>query len=316
MPSWGPVGIVECRWKSRVALAGPNTWCKPRVDGMDSGEPPRTAVVSSAPVQPGYPTPPPGYGYGYGPDRGSVPGRGSRPSQNKQGRSGAGVLVGVGCLLLLVLAVVGGVGIYLATRDKRSTSGPETPVLPSAGSVVARDLRDFVSPRGGIVFVAELVNTGSTAVAPLPRLRLLDAQRAEVASVPCPNPPRLLGPGEKAPCAFSFAGARSSFASSDVVVEARAATAREVRLTASNVVLGRSFATQLTGTVANPAAVTVRNPQVVATVYGVDGKIVGAATLDLKKELGAGASSPFVVVIPDVAALPKTFAVRAVGTPD
>ena len=272
-------------------------------------------MVSSAPVQPGLPTPPPGYGYGYGPDRGSVPGRGSRPSGGKQGRGGAGVLIGVGCLLLLVLVVLGGVGLYLMTRDKRS-AGNDTPAPPSSGSAVARDLRDFPSVRGGLVFVAEIVNTGSVAVAPAARLRLLDAQRAEVASVPCANPPRLLGPGEKAPCVFTFGGAKSAFVSSDVVILSPAATAREVRLTATNVVLGRGFGTQVTGTVTNPAAVTVRNPQVVATVYGLDGKIVGAATLDLKKELGAGQSSPFAVVVPDVAAPAKTFAVRAVGTPD
>ena len=260
--------------------------------------------------------PPPGYGYGYGPERGSAPGRGARPSTPKQGRGGFGVLVGVGCMLLLVLVAVGGVGIYLLVRERGATAGGDKPAPPSSGSAVARDLRDFPSARGGLVFVAEIVNTGPVAIAPLPRLRLLDAKRAEVASVPCASPPRLLGPGEKAPCVFTFAGAKASFVSSDVVIDAPAANAREARLTVTNTVLGRSFASQVSGTVTNPAAVTVRNPQLVATLYGFDGKIVGAGTLDLKRELTAGQSSPFVVVVPDVAAPAKTFAVRAVGTPD
>jgi 4-hydroxy-3-methylbut-2-enyl diphosphate reductase len=62
---------------------------------------------------------------------------------------------------------------------------------------------------------------------------------------------------------FTFAGVKTSFATSEVVVEAPAATAREVRLTATNVVLGRGFGTTVSGTVTNPAAVTVHNPQVV-----------------------------------------------------
>jgi hypothetical protein len=275
-------------------------------------------VVSSAGVHTGRPpTPPPGYGYGYGgPDRASAPGRGARQSTPKQGRGGFGVLVGVGCMLMLVLVVVGGVGIYWMVRERRAGASDVTPEAPSSGSAVARDLRDFPSPRGGLVFVAEIVNTGAVAIAPSPRLRLLDAKRAEIASVPCASPPRLLGPGEKAPCSFSFAGAKSSFASADVIIDAPPASAREVRLTVTNTALGRGFASQVTGTVTNPAAVTVRSPQVVATLYGADGKIVGAGTLELKRELTARQSSPFVVAVPDVAAPPKTFAVRAVGTPD
>jgi hypothetical protein len=61
---------------------------------------------------------------------------------------------------------------------------------------------------------------------------------------------------------------------------------------------------------------TVRGSVVVATLYGTDGRIVGGGSVDLGRDLPANGKAPFTVTIADTAALPKTFAVRAVGSPD
>jgi hypothetical protein len=237
----------------------------------------------------------------------------------KKGGSSVGVILGAGCALLMVLVAVVAVGLYVVLRPGAGSSaaGPPPRTQGGTSSVTAKDLRDFSGSRGQVLFVAELVNGGTTSVTPSARVRLFDARRTEVASLPCNVAVRQLGPGEKAPCTFSYSGARSSFTSSEVVVDSSPASARQALLTVTGAVLSRAgIGHQVAGTVTNPASVAMRSGNVLVTLYGADGRIVGAGSFDLSRGLAAGAKAPFIVNVVDVASPPKTFAARAVASPD
>jgi hypothetical protein len=236
----------------------------------------------------------------------------------KKGGSSVGVILGAGCALLMVLVAVVAVGLYVVLRPGAGSSAAPPPRPErGTGSVTAKDLRDFTSSRGQVLFVAELVNGGTTPVTPSARVRLFDARRTEVASLPCNVPVRQLGPSEKAPCTFSYSGARSSFTSSEVVVDSSPASGRQALLTVTGAALSRAgIGHQVAGTVTNPASVAMRSGNVLVTLYGADGRIVGAGSFDLSRGLAAGAKAPFIVSVVDVASPPKTFATRAVGSPD
>lgn len=241
-----------------------------------------------------------------------APGRPSigqgRPSNvQKSGASG-------GLIVLIVLGIVAVlVGIVVLVIE---LVGNTTRVFTGGdASAVVRDVRALRDKAGGVVYVAEIENTGGeTSGAIAATLTLLDAQRAPLGTRTCAPSVLHVAPHERVPCVLSF-GAVANPASLDWKIDARPLGdgVHPIDLATSGVTLGQKGAqTVLQGSVRNGSSVAAKRVVVIASLYGADKTLVGAAMASVAN-LEPGASSPFAVTVPVVGPAPVTFAARAVG---
>jgi len=274
-----------------------------------SAYPPGGGPAGSVPPAPG----------GYGPPGPQRPSFEGRPSAMKKSGGGWAVILGGGCAIVVIAGAIVAVVVLLVARAGTPTPAAPAPTgAPVPGArVVARDVRELRDVAGRLAFVAELQNGGSPVGTVSARLRLLSASR-EVAGATCTPALRLLPAGDKVPCTFSFAQAPGPYDRTDVVVDARAPPAilELASLVVTRSSLGRpASGAEVDGTLSNQGTFAARSVAVLVSFYGADGKIVGAGTFQLGRELRAGTSVAFTVVA-DVAAPVRTFNAKAVGYRD
>jgi len=183
-----------------------------------------------------------------------------------------------------------------------------------------RDLREFKGDTDNqLHFVGEILNTGDDPIGfPTAKITFYDAAKTAVASTACGSLVRTLLPGQKVPCTF-FAPHAQAYVSymAEVTPMAAIATREPPTLTVSGVKFTpRKGYTpyQLDGKVTNASAFKAKQAWVIVSLYGADGKIVGAdQTVVAGTDLPAGGSGLFSAKIDNVAAKPETYTILAVG---
>jgi hypothetical protein len=250
-----------------------------------------------------------------------------------------GLIVGLGCLGVVVLG-----GIVLAfvlvsfRRAATVAAGLAPPVTrPASGGTTAgagtgigtgtgtlklelHDLRDFPGSFGKArYFVGELRNTGDTAIgSPLARVTLLDAANTAIDSSVCASIVRVLPPGEKVPCTFSSSKADGFASTRTEITPTRPyfkGTLAEFKVEGIKFTPKKGYSpNQLEGKITNLSPFKAKSVWALVSLYGTDGKIVGAEqALVAGSDLEAGASALFSAKVYNVAAQPQTYTAKAIG---
>ncbi len=301
----------------------------PPPGGGGFGGPPPGGGGFGGPPQGGYGGPPPG-GYGGPP----MP-----PSPPQKKGPNVGLIVGLGCLGLVVLGGLGIGGIAFMSYRRAATAAaaitrPSTITPPprsgtpsgglgaGSGSLKAelRDLREFKGDFGkGRYFVGEIHNTGDTALGfPSAKITLLDASNTAVDSGTCASVIQSLPPGQKVPCTFSTFKAVTYATTKVDINPMRSYTTKAL---ADLKVEGIKFTPkkgysphQLEGKITNRSSFKAKSVWALVSLYGADGKIVGAEqTLVAGSDLDGGQSGLFSAKVYNAAAAPQTYNVIAIG---
>jgi len=280
---------------------------------------------------------PPGGGYG-GPPPGGYGGPPMPPSPPQKQGPNVGLIVGLGCLVLFVLGGIGLAFVFFGfRRAATSVAGiaPPVAVRPTSGGtsggvgvgtgtgalkVELHDLRDFAGSFGKArYFVGELQNTGDTAVGyPSAKITLLDASNTAIDSTVCASVIRLLPPGDKVPCTFSSSKADGFKSSRTEITPMRSylkGVPAEFKVEGIKFTPKKGYSpNQLEGKITNLSSFKAKSVWALVSLYGTDGKIVGAEqTLVAGSDLEAGASALFSAKVYNVAAQPQTYTVKPVG---
>jgi hypothetical protein len=240
-------------------------------------------------------------------------------------------VVGLGCLGLFILGVIGsGVAAALLARKAASTTipAPGRPVpvtapAPIAGGVLSaelRDVREFKSDFDGLLhFIGEIHNVGDAPLGfPSVKITFYDASKTAVSSTTCGSLVRTLLPGQKVPCSFMAPQGHAYVSYATTITPMAAPVTRELptlNVTGVKFTPRKGFTPhQLEGKVTNASAFTAKQVWVVVSLYGADGKIVGAdQALVAGADLPAAASALFSAKIFSVAAKPETYSILATG---
>jgi hypothetical protein len=261
------------------------------------------------------------------------------PSPPQKKGPNVGLIVGLGCL---GLAVLGGIGITVlvvfgarsvvtpppAPITRGATTTPPRSGTPSgglgtgSGSLKAelRDLREFKADFGkGRYFVGEIYNTGDTALGfPSAKITLLDASNTAVDSGTCASVIQSLPPGEKVPCTFStFKAVTYATSKIDITPMRSYTTKARADLKVENIKFTpkKGYSPhQLEGKITNLSSFKAKSVWALVSLYGADGKIVGAEqTLVAGSDLDGGQGGLFSAKVYNVAAAPQTYNVIAIG---
>lgn len=296
-----------------------------------SGPPP---PWGGGPGGPGGYGPPPG---GYGPPPGGPGGYGMAPMQPPQKKGpNIGLIIGLGCLgifviggIVTVLLIYAGyrkaaaIAATLPTTTTKSISGGGyAPPTAPLGSLKAelKDLRDFKGDFGKARhFVGELYNTGDEALGfPTAKVTLYDAANTAIDSGTCASVVRVLAPGQKIPCFFSTYKTDSYSTYKTEITPMKSfykGDLPEFGISDTKFVQKRGYSPyQLDGKITNKSSFKAKSVWALVSLYGADGKIVGAEqALVAGTDLEAGTSGLFSAKIYNVAAAPQTWNVIAVG---
>ena len=257
------------------------------------------------------------------------------PSPPQKSGPNVGLIVGLGCLGLVVLGGLGVGGAALFAYRRASTMAIPTTVAPpprvgstgptpaaTTGTLKAelRDLRDFKGTFGKArYFVGEISNTGDTPLGyPSAKVTLLDASSTAIDSGTCASVIHALAPGEKVPCTFLTLKS-DAFATTKIEITPMRAYSKKEE--ADLKVEGIKFTPkkgysphQIAGKITNLSSFKAKSVWALVSVYGADGKIVGAEqSLVAGSDLDAGSSALFSSKIYNVAATPVTYHVKAIG---
>jgi hypothetical protein len=247
-----------------------------------------------------------------------------------------GLLVGLGCGGLVVVGGIITAVVALTARSTPPTSTGSVATTPSTPSTLApppmtggdlkaevRDLRHFKGDFGKTRhFVGEIINTGADPVGfPTAKVTLFDTANTAVDSGTCASLVRVLEPGEKVPCTFSvFKG--ENFATFKVEMSPMRSFYRgelaKLEITDIKFTPKRGYNPhQLEGKITNKGTFKAKSVWALVSLYGVDGKIVGAdQTVIAGNDLDQGASALFTAKIYNVADKPETYRVKAIGYSD
>lgn len=253
-------------------------------------------------------------------------------SPPKKSGSPAGLIIGIGCAVLFVL-VAGGAGFaifFLRGKASSSVSSSPSSGRPSSATAVSGDLkaevRDLKHYKGDFGkmrhFIGEIHNTGTEPIGyPTAKVTLFDASNVAVDSGVCGSVVRTLPPGEKLPCMFSVFKA-DSFATFKVEITPMKAFQRgdaaDLEVTDIKFTPKRGFNPhQLDGKITNKSSFKAKGVWAVVSLYGTDGKIVGADQTQIAgADLDPGGSALFTAKVYNVADKPETYRVAAVGYGD
>ncbi len=294
----------------------------------------------------GYGGPPPGGGYGGPPNPyGGPPGGGGFggppnpwgdpplvPAPVKSGPN-VGLIIGLGCGGLAVLTVIVGAVMFVALRKPPTPApiraSPSKPApAPLGGGVTStgtlkgevRDLRDFKVEFGkSRHFVGELHNTGTDALGfPNAKVTLYDSANTAIDSGICASLVRVLPPGEKVPCTFSSLKADGFTTFKAEVTPMRSyfkGSLADVKVSDIKFIPKAGYTPHtLEGRVTNASGFRAKSVWAIVSLYGADGKIVGAdQALVAGTDLDAGQAALFSAKIYNVAAKPETYTVKAIG---
>ena len=279
--------------------------------------------------------PPGGGGFG-GPPPGGYGGPPMPPSPPQKPGSNVGMIVGIGCVALLVLGGIAAAFVLFYVRKAAtvaitppaSTRPLSPPASPGLGAGVGtgalkielHDLRDFTGSFGkSRYFVGELQNTGDAAVGyPSAKVTLLDAGNTAIDSGVCASVIRLLPPGEKVPCTFSSSKADGYATSRTEVTPMRSylkGSPANLKVEGIKFTPKKGYSpNQLEGKITNLSSFKAKSVWALVSLYGTDGKIVGAEqTMVAGSDLDAGGSALFSAKVYNVAAQPQTYTVKAIG---
>lgn len=261
------------------------------------------------------------------------------PSPPQKKGPNVGLIVGLGCLGLVVLGGLGIGGIAFMsyrraaavaaeiTRPSTATTPPRSGspsggIAAGSGSLKAelRDLRESKSDFGkGHYFVGELYNTGDTPLGFISaKVTLLDASNTAVDSGVCASVVQALPPGEKVPCAISMFKAATYATTKIDITPMRSYTTKPLAdLKVENIKFTpkKGYSPhQLEGKITNLSSFKAKSVWALVSLYGADGKIVGAEqTLVAGSDLDGGQSGLFSAKIHNVAGAPQTYNVKPVG---
>jgi hypothetical protein len=260
------------------------------------------------------------------------------PSPPQKKGPNVGLIVGLGCLGLLLLGGlgIGGFAIMAYRRAAEAAaivraSSPASTTPPRSGTPAGslgtgtlkaelRDLREFKADFGkGRYFVGELYNTGDTPLGfPSAKITLLDASNTAVDSGICASVVQALPPGEKVPCTFSTFKAATYATSKIDITPMRSYTTKaraELKVENAKLTPKKGYSPyQLDGKITNLSAFKAKSVWALVSLYGADGKIVGAEqTMVAGSDLEAGQGGLFSAKIYNLAAPAQTFEVKVVG---
>jgi hypothetical protein len=310
--------------------------------------------VSAAGQGPGgYGGPPPGGGYGGPPGGGGFGGPPPDPygPPNPYGRphnpwgdpplpppppSGPNLplILGLGCGGLFLVSLV--LGAILLFTMRRPPPAPPPPVAGPTRAAPApigggstpsgtvkgelRDLRDFKAELGkSRHFVGEIHNTGTEPLGyPSAKVTFYDASDTAIDTSTCSSLVRLLPPGEKIPCTFSTLKA-DGFVRTRAEVNALRSHFKgslpNLEVTDVKFFPKAGYKPHtLEGKVKNLSGFRAKHVWAVVSLYGADGKIVGAdQALVAGTDLDAGGAALFSAKIYNVAAKPENYTVKVIG---
>lgn len=263
------------------------------------------------------------------------------PLPPKKSGPNIGLILGIGCVGLLVLGGIGaGVAVYFTRKAATTiattlssataitptgTGGSTNPVFPSAGDLKAEvvDMRHYKADYGKARhFIGEIVNTGTAPIGFLSvKVTLFDASNTAVDSGTCTSIFRTLEPGEKVPCALTvFKGENFTTFKTEVKPQPAYLRGSPAKLEITDIKLTpkRGYQPyQVEGKITNKDSFKAKNVWVIASLYNAQNKIVGAdQTIIAGNDLDPGQGALFTAKIYNVAEKPETYKVKAVGYGD
>jgi hypothetical protein len=254
----------------------------------------------------------------------------------KKGGANVGLIIGLGCLGLFLLGSVGaGVAVFALRRTATHTppvaTPPSKPLGGTGGTVPPstptgqlraelRDLRDFKGDFGKARhFVGELHNTGDETLGyPNAKITLYDASKTAIDSGTCASLVRVLPPGQKVPCFFSTFKSEAYTTYKTEITPVKSyfkGDLPELALSDVKFIPKKGYSPhQLEGKITNKSAFKAKSVWALVSLYGADGKIVGADQAQIAGgDLEGGTSGLFSAKIYNVAASPQTYNVFAIG---
>lgn len=301
------------------------------------------------PPQGGFGGPPQGFGGppgpgGYGPPQGGGygPPMGGPMQQPPQKKSNVGMIIGIGCAGIFVLAVGAIVfSCYYAQKKAKEaaaalasafpidstgklTGDPFKDLEPAAeGSLKleAKDVRWFKSS-SMVTVVAEIENTGTAPVSyPSVKFTFFDASKTAIDSGTCSGTLSELGPGEKVPCSFLITKVKEW---DSYKMESKPMKVYGFRKPAKLKITDTKFTpkkgwqpNKLEGKITNESAFKAKHITAVVGLYDKDGKVCGTGFASISgNELDPGTATTFSASIYETAAPPDTFKVLAMGSGD
>jgi hypothetical protein len=255
--------------------------------------------------------------------------------QSKKGPN-IGLIVGLGCGGLFLLSIIGVVVFFFMARKavtsslppSISTTSPATgddpfdlkPPKSSDLKAELRDLRNFKADYGTTIhFVGEIHNTGKDPLGfPNVKVTFYDASNTAIDSGTCSSLIRELSPGEKVPCSFSlFKTTTWASLKSEVNPMRPLFTGKQAKLKISDTKFTAKKGYnphQVEGKISNESAFKAKSVWALVSLYDKEGKICGSdQALVAGNDLDAGAGGIFTAKVYNVAAVPDTFRVLAVG---
>jgi hypothetical protein len=258
----------------------------------------------------------------------------------KKSGPNVGLIVGLGCLGLFFLGGIGAAVALFAVRKPTTTYIPPPTTVakpvggggggiapPNAplGSLRAelRDLRDFKGDFGkSRHFVGEIHNTGDEPLGfPSAKVTLYDAANTAIDSGSCTSLVRVLPPGQKVPCFFSTFKAATYASYKTEITPIRSfykGALPDLAISDVKFTPKKGFSPhQLDGKITNKSSFKAKSVWALVSLYGADGKIVGAdQALVAGTDLEPGSGALFSAKINNVAATPQTYNVIAIGYGD
>jgi hypothetical protein len=253
------------------------------------------------------------------------------PMQPPKKPSNIGMFIGIGCGALFLVCIIGGIALFVVMREAaQEITAPEprpatapsltAPATPD-GSLKAelRDLRDFKPSVGNLRhFVGEIHNTGTAEIGfPLAKVTLLDAANTAVESGTCASIVRLLPPGEKVPCTFTTLKTQYTTFKAEItpVKSFFRGQLAKIGISETKFTPKRGFTPHtLEGKLTNESTFTAKKVTAIVSLYGKNGKIVGAdQELVAGDNLAPGASGRFTAKVFNAAETPETWQVLAIG---
>jgi hypothetical protein len=261
------------------------------------------------------------------------------PSPPQKQGPNVGLIVGLGCLGLVLLGGLGLGGLAFFSYRRASELAASIPVAPppragspgggvgttptaATGTLKAelRDLRDFKATFGNSrYFVGELYNVGDAPIGyPSARVTLLDASGTAIDSGTCASLVHALPPGEKVPCTFltlKSDGFASTRIETTPMRSYSKSPAADLKVDGIKFTPKKGYAPHtLEGKITNLSSFKAKPVWALVSLYGADGKIVGAEqALIAGSDLEGGSSALFSAKIYNVAATPVTYQVKAIG---
>jgi hypothetical protein len=264
--------------------------------------------------------------------------------QQPQKKSNIGMIIGIGCGGLFILAV-GAIGFscWWAQKKAKETALAIASAFPvnSAGELAGadpfdlkppndanlkaelKDLRNFKADFGSSIhFVGEIHNSGADPIGyPSAKITFFDASNTAIDSGTCSSMIRDLAPGEKVPCSFSLFKTKTWATYKTEIKPVRplfVGKAAKLKISDTKFTAKKGYNPhQVEGKITNESAFKAKGVWALVSLYDKDGKICGADNaLVAGNDLDPNQGGVFTAKVYNVAGTPDTFRVLAIGYGD